>query len=435
MADDQTNPNLPGPDPTPRDASPFPARTLQPEVGGDDEFEPANRSLASALRISFVALQVVMVVLVAVYFLSGWQQVPEQSRGLRLLFGRLQDAEPLDAGGYFVWPYPIGQFILVQNSQQTVSLDDEFWPQLSEAQKRRAFNTLLPSEKFSLVPGKDGSVITADHNLAHTSWNVQFRIVDARQNQKTVSDVMSKTLVRQAVARAVVLAAAETTLDEIIQSRDRLSGKVKAYAQEFLDRLECGIEITTTTYDAYPPIPAQPSYESVNKAHVQAAQQKVDAERQASETLNAMAGPAYKPLRSLIAEYEQLLVEAKSDPSRTSVVQAKRREIDDLLMSDAVGGRVATIIGTAKSERGELVSSFRSDLARFDAWIDRYEADPALATTLLWTEMMVNISRSNLEWFSVAPGTNIIEILWNADPARERRMKQQQYVKDIQSNN
>jgi len=438
MADDQTNPNLPGQDRTPLDASPNSGRSIQPVFGGDDEFDPANRSRASALRISFVALQIVMVVLVAMYFLSGWQQVPEQYRGLRLFFGRLQDSEPLEAGGYFVWPYPIGQFITVRNSQQSVTLADEFWPQLSAAQKGRPFSTLSPAEKISLVPGRDGSVITADHNLAHTSWNVQYRIVDARQNQLTVpdpSEAMNAMLVRRAVERAVVLSSAETTLDEIIQSRDRLSSKVKAYTQEFLDRIECGIEVTTATYDAYPPIPAQASYESVNNAHVKAAQQKVDAERMASETLNAMAGPAYQRLRVLIAEYEQILAEAKGDPAPTSAAQAKRQEIDDLLVSDAVGGKVATIIGTAKSERGELVASFRSDLARFNAWIDRYEADPTLTTTLLWTEMMINISQSNLEWFSVAPGTNIIEILWNADPARERRMKQQQYVKDIQSNN
>lgn len=435
MGDDQTNPNLPGQDPTPLDASPIPTRTIQPVVGGDDEFDPANRSLASALRISFVALQVVMVVLVVMYFLSGWQQVPEQYRGLRLLFGRLQDSEPLDAGGYFVWPYPIGQFIKVKNSQQSVTLADEFWPQLTAAQKAQPFSSLVAANKISLVPGHDGSVITADHNLAHTSWNVQYRIVDARQNQKTVPDTMNETLVRRAVERAVVLGSAETTLDEIIQSRDRLSGKVKAYAQEFLDRIECGIEVTTATYEAYPPIPAQASYESVNHAHVQAAQQKVEAERKASETLNAMAGPAYQQLRVLIAEYEQLLAESKSDPTRTPAAEAKRKEIDDLLVSDAVGGKVATIIGTAKSERGELVASFRSDLARFNAWIDRYETDPAVTMTLLWTEMMINISTSNLEWFSVAPGTGIIEILWNADPARDRRMKSQQYIKDLQSNN
>jgi len=433
MVDDQTNPNPSGEHPTPVPPAPVPTQAIEPLAGGDDEFDPANRSLSSALRISFVALQIVMVALIVMYFLSGWQQVPEQYRGLRLLFGRLQDAEPLEAGGYFVWPYPIGQFIKVRASQQTVELADEFWPQLSVAQKSRAFSELSPSEKFSLVPGKDGSVITSDHNLAHTSWKVQFRIVDARQNQKTVPDLLNETLVRRAIERAVVLGSAETTLDEIIQSRDRLSSKVKAYAQEFLDRIECGIEITATTYDAYPPVPAQASYESVNQAHVQAAQQKVDAERQASETLNAMAGPAYQQLRVLIGEYEQLLAEARGDPTRTPAAQAKRQEIDDLLVSDAVGGKVATIIGTATSERGELVASFRSDLARFDAWIDRYEADPALAATLLWTESIIQISRHNLEWFSVAPGTRIIEILTNSDPARERRMKAEQYVKDIQT--
>lgn len=432
MAEDQTNPNLPGEQPAPLERPQLTPQPFAPVGGGDDEFDPANRSLASALRISFIALQVVMVVLVAMYFFSGLRQVPEQSRGLRLLFGRLQDAEPLEAGGYFVWPYPIGQFVLVPSSQQSVSLADEFWPQLSEIQKARPFTSLTETEKFSLVPGKDGSVITADHNLAHTKWNVQYRIVDAQQNQKTVPLTMNETLVRRAVERAVVLSAAETTLDEIIQSRERLSGKVKAYSQEFLDRIECGIEVSTATYDAYPPVPAQGSYERVNQAHVEAAQGKVEAERKAAEILNAMAGPAYQKLRTLISEYDQLLTEAKADPAKSPAAAAKLAEINDLLVSDAVGGRIATIIGNAKSDRGELVSSFRSDLARFNAWIDRYEENPRLATALLWSESIINISKSNLEWFSIPPGTTTIDIETNADPARARRMKRDEYIKQDQ---
>lgn len=433
MAEDQHNPIPPGGDPGPIRRPAEAGRPFAPTTTADDEFDPANRSLASALRISFIALQVVMVVLVAMYFFSGLRQVPEQSRGLRLLFGRLQDATPLEAGGYFVWPYPIGDFILVPSSQQSVEVDDAFWPQLSELQKKKPFTSLTETEKFTLVPGKDGSVITADHNLAHTKWNVQYRIVDARQNQETVPLSMNKPLVRSAVERAVVLGAAETTLDEIIQSRDRLSGKVKAYAQEFLDRIQCGIEISTATYDAYPPVPTQASYERVNQAHVEAAQGKVEAERRASEILNAMAGPAHQRLSALISEYDQLLAQAKIDADKRSAAEAKLQEIDDLLMSDAVGGKVATIIGTARSDRGELVSAFRSDLARFNAWIDRYEENPDLATALLWSEMMINISTKDLEWFSIAPGTTLIDIETNPDPERARRIKSQEYMKPGQS--
>lgn len=435
MPADPTKPNPGDPESAPRGPASMPLRPLEPIGGGDDEFDPANRSLASALRISFIALQIVMVVLIAMYFFSGWRQVPEQSKGLRLLFGRVQDAEPLDAGGYFVWPYPIGDFVLVESSQQTASLETEFWPQLSTAQKAKPFREIHETEKMSLVPGNDGSVITSDHNLAHTSWNVQYRIVDARQNQEVVRKDMNRSFVRKAVERGVVLGAAECTLDEIIQSRDKLSGKVKAYAQEFLDRLDCGIEVTTASYEAYPPVPAMASYERVNQAHIGSAQLKVEAERKASEILNAVAGPAYQQLRQLISEYELLLAQAKGDPELTSAADAKRAEINALLVSDAVGGKIATIIGMAKSERGELVSSFRSDLARFNAWIDQYEQTPMLAISMLWTESMVRISKSNFEWFSLAPETTMIDIETNPDPARTRRMKSEQYIKDIQSMN
>lgn len=402
-----------------------PARFETP--GGDDEFDPANRSLASALRIAFVALQVVMAVLVAMYFFSGLQQVPEQSRGLRFLFGRMQDAEPLEAGGYFVWPPPIGDMLLVPSSQQEIALSEEFWPQLIEEQKRREFRTLTEMDKFSLVPGKDGSVITADHNLAHTQWTVQYQIVDARLNQETVPLTMVPSLVGSAVERAVVLGAAQTTLDDIMQSRDRLTTKVKQYAQEFLDRIDCGILITGASYQAYPPIPAQASYESVNQAHVQAAQAKVEAERAASERLNAVAGPAHQPLRTLIGEYEQLQALARTDAARAADAEAKRAEIDAILSGDAVGGAVASIIGKARSDRGELVASFRNDVERFNAWIDSFESNPTLTASLLWAETMSRVAKRNHEWFSIAPGTKVLIIDLNPDPERARRLQREKF--------
>lgn len=400
---------------------------------GDDEFDPANRSLASALRISFVALQIVMVVLVAMYFFSGLQQVPEQSRGLRFLFGRMQDPEPLEAGGYFVWPPPMGEMLLVPSSQQEVSLRNEFWPQLSQQQEARRFSELTETDKFSLVPGKDGSVITADHNLAHTRWTVQYRIVDAKRNQEMVPLTMVPSLVGNAVERAVVLAAAQTTLDDIMQSRDRLSTRVRRYAQDFLDRIDCGVLITSASYQAYPPIPAQASYESVNQAHVQASQARVDAERQAREKLNQMAGPAYQTLRRLIAEYEHLQALARSDPARAPEAQAKRDEIDTLLVSGAVGGEVANIIGAARSERGELVASFRSDLERFNAWIDRFEEDPDLTVAMLWADTMTRVARKNHEWFSIRPGTDVIIIELNSDPERARRIQKERFTGEARS--
>lgn len=40
-----------------------------------DELDPANQSLAEALRKSFRVLKLIMLVLVVLYFLSGWFSV------------------------------------------------------------------------------------------------------------------------------------------------------------------------------------------------------------------------------------------------------------------------------------------------------------------------------------------------------------------------
>lgn len=396
---------------------------------GSEEFDAANKSLASALRISFVALQLVMVVLVGVYIFSGWRNVPEQSRGLRLLFGGIQDSEALEAGGYFTWPYPIGQFVLVPKSVQTVEVIDSFWVH----DTKTPFAKIVPATVTSLVPGEDGSVITSDYNLAHTQWSVQYQIIDAPENIKTMATAKIPFIVKKAVERGVVLAAAETTLDDIITAPDEMRAKVRLYAQEFLDRVKGGIRITQVTETkAVPPRPVLEDYEQVNLAENSAAQQSTQAKRRASEVLNQVAGPAYGELRKLIGEYDTLLALAQADPTLTDQAEAKLAQINDVLMSDRVGGMVATIIGTATARRGELTSSFKNDLERFRAWKQRYEENPELTKVLLWAGTMRRVAAKNIEWFGMPTGQKIITILANPDPQRRRDLERMKKMQNLQ---
>lgn len=400
----------------------------------DAEFDSANKSLTSALRISFYALQFVMVVLIGVYVFSGWRNVPEQSRGLRLLFGRIQDTEALEAGGYFTWPYPIGQFILVPKAVQTVELNRSFWIGLSGAEQNTPFRSLNAAARTSLNPAEDGSVITADYNLAHTRWRVQYQIEDARSNQEQMALALVPILVGKAVERGVVLGSAETTLDDLIQVPDGVRSKVRMYAQEYLDRVGGGIRITSVTLnDAFPPLPVLEAYESVNQASVVAAQNRVEAQQRSSVRLTGMAGPAYNDLRRLINEYDELIALSKSDANLEGDAAAKLAEIDELLMSEHVGGRVATLIGQARSERGEFVATYRADLERFLAWRERYEQSPELTRSLLWAETMRRVAMKDIEWFGMPASLTQLDLLINPDPERRRNLERNRNLNDLEA--
>src|SRR6185436_8575531 len=81
-------------------------------AGYADEFDPANQSLADALRKSFHVLKFLMLVLVVLYFLSGFFTVNPSEVGLKLRYGRVvgtgaaTENPVLGPGWHWSWPYP-----------------------------------------------------------------------------------------------------------------------------------------------------------------------------------------------------------------------------------------------------------------------------------------------------------------------------------------
>ena len=73
------------------------------EVGSEallrDAMDPANQSLADALRLSFRVLQAVIVVLIVLFLASGLKTVDDGYSGVRTLWGRI--VEPLSPGPKF----------------------------------------------------------------------------------------------------------------------------------------------------------------------------------------------------------------------------------------------------------------------------------------------------------------------------------------------
>ena len=61
-----------------------------------DAMDPANQSLADALRLSFRVLQAVLVVLVVLFLASGLKTIDDGQSGVRTLFGEIK--EPLSPG-------------------------------------------------------------------------------------------------------------------------------------------------------------------------------------------------------------------------------------------------------------------------------------------------------------------------------------------------
>ena len=92
--------------------------------------DPAQKSLADAMRVSFMILKVIMVAMLIFYASTGIFTVEPQQQVVRLQFGKIigeNEGLVYDQGWYVGWPYPIEEKIKVPTTQRNVTLLNAFW--------------------------------------------------------------------------------------------------------------------------------------------------------------------------------------------------------------------------------------------------------------------------------------------------------------------
>ncbi|MFG0330650.1 MAG: SPFH domain-containing protein [Phycisphaerales bacterium] len=406
--------------PTPTNPPQPPGR--RPDDATPAALDPANKSLMDALRLSFRILQVVMVLLILVYLKSGYNIVPEQSKGIRLTFGQMS-SETLEPGGHFSWPAPIGDFVTVRTASREVELLNEFWIQLRENERNRSFSEISRMANEGLRPGTDGSIITADHNLAHTKWKITYRVRDPRSFVEYVH-ADADEVVLAAAERGVVHAAAVIELDTIISTPDAMTPQVKSYAQNVLDEMGAGIEVESVSLvEARPPRQVLEAYESVTRANADAKRAEAEARRERARILNDVAGGAFNELVELIREYESLTELAADDESQAAADEVLA-QIDELIQSGQVAGQVAELVGEAQQDRIALLTELRNEYQIFSALYEQYRANPELTVTELWSRSMEDVAARDFVRFWLSEDTTeIVELKINtpADIIRQRQ--------------
>lgn len=405
----------------------------QAGAGGDEmpALDPANQSLADALRLVFVLLQFSMLVLFVLFAFSGFQTVRETESGVRLLFGRVT-GERLEPGPHLSFPYPMGELLRVDTGLVAMEIDDAFWPALSEDQKRLTLQQVIQqNNKLSLKPGEDGSLITGDEAIAHAKWRVQYVRRDPRKFVQNVMPDAERNLVRAAVERGVVQAVAQINLDDLLKQSSGESGSVasraRAVAQAALDRIESGISIEgLTLVDRTPPFFVYADFSGVQSAQQKADQQRSEAESAATNTLNGMAGDASGPLIAQIDRYETALTtgDTKAQADALGGIQAllEGRPVSVGAEHIAVqaSGAVTAIINEARQYRSSVVSQRRAELETFRAKLAQFKTNPGLVIQREWADAMAEfLSRDVVEVFALPPGRagDVTELWINRDPA------------------
>jgi len=406
-----------------------------------DEFDPANRSLAEALRISFGILKfVVLVLLVVLIVVGGYREINEGQVGIKLRFGaprgewltegdqRRFAVEVLEPGAHFALPEPIDQVIIVPTRAQLLTIEsrrvEAVNPQTGRTQsiidtgfwfEERADQATLPLEEKTargagLTPGRDGSLITSDKNIVHGRWSISYRIDDAATFARHVgsTDVTESLrradeLVRQAAERAIVHVVATTDVEAFVRARVDRAG-IRERANATLAEMPSGIVVTDVLLDtATPPLRVRDAFQAVNDAQSERDQNKEEARKEAEQTLTETAGRAHPALVLAIDFYEQAIRigdEQAVDRARAAIdALLAERTVGEALaplagqplldadrlawvaseLADAsVGGDVSDRIERAESDRTNLEAQVQAELNAFLAQYEKFKNDPQL---------------------------------------------------------
>jgi len=348
-----------------------------------EAMDPANQSLAEALRLSYRVLQIVIVILLILFLVSGFKRIENSQTGVQTLFGSIQGKEEgtaeLQPGlAMSIWPYPAAEFI-VFNQVYALDLTDAFWPNAllkPHATYDDGAKTIQPHDPITpgVGPDRDGMVLL-DDGLGHVQLQATYRVDDPVDFVENVHGARhGEQVVRLAVQRAMIHVASRMTLDELIDQADAIAERVQNIAQSTLDDLDVGIEVgRIQMINQRPPVAIYSSMTALGQARSEADTTAATARSERNKTLAAAAGAAADDLLAVIEQYETALIEQGPESSEA---RSLLRQIDELIESDRMGGAVADTIARAEAYREGIQSTLASYAARFESLYPQYCANP-----------------------------------------------------------
>jgi len=415
---------------------------LRDGAGAQDAamMDPANQSLADALRITFGLLQFAMIALAALFVFSGFQTVKEGERGIAVLFGRAVSTN-LDPGFHFAAPYPLGELIKVNTGNIAPELNREFWPFVSQNASSDSIENL--QGRSQLNPERDGSLITADLNIAHTQWQAVYRRESPVQYVENIYADHEDMIVRAALKRGVVRTIATIGIDELLKPQEggtrAIAQRAQELAQQTLDEIGSGIRIERFELgQRTAPGSLLRKFRAVLDARSEAQKAITEARSERARLLNSAAGTAGDALLWLISRYELAIetgeaeearavlarIDAAFEGSPIEFTEAERALLgSDPLLAGALAaegrsasGDVVEIIQGAAVDRLSIVQEARGELELFRAKQGQFRANPSLMVQRDWAGAWAEFQSRPFVQTMLLPVGHGAELWLNADP-------------------
>ncbi len=387
--------------------------------------DAANQSLADALRITYGFLQFGMVILVVLFFFSGVQRINEGERGIKVFLGKPTQTN-IEPGAHITAPYPIGEMIRVGEGAVEIPLGSDFMPTRPGATSEQQLINASIDEFNSngrLNPASDSMILTADQNIAHAQFRVNYPRSNHRDFVENVLPQNENEMVRLVVRRAVVHTMAETTIDDLLKtSTEAVESRIREAAQGSLDDVDAGITIDRVVLvRKSPPMFLLDRFASVQSAAQAAGEEREKALIDRERMLNDVAGRGSGVLIEMINEYERLVELGEDEASEELLAK-----IDTVMLGGEVewngeptfalvSGEVSEILQNAQAQASSRVSRAIADLEQFYAKQAQYEANPMLMIARDWASAMGEFLNKDFVSTMYLPEGRAAELLINPD--------------------
>jgi membrane protease subunit HflK len=305
----------------------------EPELR-DTSIDAGSQALSEALRSSFGIVKFVTILLVLLFFGSGFFMVGPQEQAMIIRLGRPRgegEKALLGPGLHYSLPYPIDEYVKVpissiQKARSTVG----WFATTPEAEQSGADNIALPTS-MGMNPAEDGYALTADRNIVHTRVTMTYHISDPVAY--VFNFVNASNTVQNALDNALLYAASQYRVDDIL-TRDVAGFKetVRKRVVELVSQQQLGIVVEECLVDSRAPRQLKESFEDVLKAEQKRQKELNQARSYEIQVTSRASADAQSRVDSAQSDRVRLVRDMASQAERFNEVLPKYRLNPELFL-------------------------------------------------------------------------------------------------------
>lgn len=330
----------------PQDPAPFtppPGRKIQLHE------DTGSLALSEALKSVFGVLKVIMLAVIVFFVFSGLFTVEPNEVAVVLRFGRpVGEGEDriLKPGLHFSFPYPVDEVVRIPIGMSHTVRSDVGW--YFESPQDIASGT-PPRPGNSLVPGRDGYLLTADGNVVHARATLKYRVIDPVRHVFYFNNATA--VLQNVLNRALIRAAAEFTADAALY-KDKIAFReaVIAHLKEALALLPMGIQLEPIDVQTSPPLKVKDAFDLVISAEQMRSEQILKAQAASRESIQLASGEAKSVIASGMIRSNQLVTSIEAEARAFEAQLPYFRKDPDLFVRRVAAESLRTVLTNANDK-------------------------------------------------------------------------------------